>query len=208
MPRGEISLDPQSGAELGREREYPFDGTFHITSDRHYHDPPSAVSARTPDRDTFAAWSPDREGALTTGEFHTTAEGLTAHFRRSADAEDDVDPKRARAANLAFKQVFAAYQGPEESRPIDVFAWYTVAQRLHEKGHAVRWMRDHIMPRCPHCRSACKPGYDGVRCASDPNRHGHVRDDIHELVADIYAKVWGDDIERVTAFDPPEAEDA
>lgn len=205
--RGDISIDPQSGAELAREREYPFDGTFHITSDAHFHDPPSAVSARTPDPDTFAAWSPDREGALTTGEFLSTADALTAHIRRAADSEGEVDPKRDRAANLALKQVFAAYGEPHESRPIDTFTLYAVAQRLHEKGYGVRWLRDHIVPRCPHCRSACKPGYDGVRCASDPNGHGHVRDDIHEKVAAVYEKVWDAEIDRVTAFDPPEADD-
>lgn len=206
--RGDIAIDPQSGAELSSEREYPFDGTFHITSDAHFHDPPSAVSARTPDPDTYAAWSEEREGALTTGELLSTTEALTAHFRRSAHSEDDPNPKRARAANLAFKQVFAAYEGPGASRPIDVFAWYAVAQRLDAKGYDVRWMRDHIIPRCPHCTSSCKPGYDGVRCASAPMDHGHIRDAIHETVAEIYEKVWDGEIERVTAFDPPEARDA
>ena len=200
--RGETAIDPESGAQLSLEREFPFDGSFHRSGEgTYFHNPPEAVSARTPDPDEHAAWDESREGALTTGADTSSPEALTAHFRREADAFDSYELDAIRAASTAFRTVRR-----EAPRALDEFAWYSVAQRLHTKGHHVRWMRDSVLPKCPHCRSACKPSPSGVRCASAPNDHGHVREAIHARVADVYLAAFGEEIDRVTAFDPPEAD--
>lgn len=212
--RGTIAIDPESGARLSRESEYPYDGSFTRDDEgKYFHNPPSAVKAQTPIKDQHADnacsadWNSTREGALTTGELNSKHTALGAYFRRQAEAHGEHDPKVARKAGLAFKQLRSSTDA------IDVFVWYATAQRLHEKGFDVRWMRGSVEPRCPVCLSACKPDYPGFRCASAPSEHRNVDAKIHHRVAEVHEATWGDEEgyekpERVTAFDPPEAADA
>lgn len=199
--QGDVAIDPESGAPLAREREFPFDGSFHRGGGRFYfHDPPSAVSARTPDPDEHTAWDDDREGALTTGEPKSSVDALKSYFKREADAHGAYETDVLAPGLTAFEQLKLHVDA------IDEFVWYAAAERIHRKGAAVPWMVGCVVPKCPHCRSDCKPGKGEVRCASSPNVHGHVRGAIHERVAELYGATWGEEIERLTFMDAPGAD--
>ena len=179
----EAAFDPASGAPLSLEKEYP--GTFR-------------TGARTPEEHADAIWDDSREGALTNGELYSSGNGLIGYFRRVHRKEfADPDPARDRAAATAIRQLKSAKDDAGNligDYVLDCILWYLVAERLATKGHDATWMLHYAIPRCPKCDSELKfrPGVGALEgvCASSPNRHGAVDDDIRERVQSLYQSVF------------------
>lgn len=178
----ECAFDPESGAPLTEDKEYP------MWFDR--------AGVRTV-QDDGLAYTPSREGALTNGELVSSADGLLGYFRRRARAVRDDDPDGALecAAASTIRQLRRASQGDETDHAIgqsalDIEVWFATAERLAQRGHWAAWMFDQAIPRCPHCRSRVKVreavGEAGLVCASAPNRHGRVNEAIAERVRTLY----------------------
>ena len=101
----ECAFDPNSGAPLSRDKEYPewFDRS----------------GVRTV-KDDGLAFDSDREGALTNGELVSSAEGILGYFRRRSRAVrgGDPDPALECAAATAIKQLRRATRDEDEGHSI------------------------------------------------------------------------------------------
>lgn len=191
----EQAFDPESGAPLSEDKEYP---PWYATGVRQVEQDP-VTSTVGPDG--AAQWHGGREGALTNGELESSRRGLLGYFRRVLRKSRDPDPKLEMAAASALRKLKAV-----DSRPIDTTVWWALAERLAQEGHWSAWMFSHVIPRCPRCHSRLKfraavYEMDAI-CATSPNRHGTVNDEIAEAVLELHEAAFDDVPDEPVYFDP------
>lgn len=135
----------------------------------------------------------DGTGELTNGERKSSRVALQQHFERcyrrahdGRDAPDDV----VRAAGTALYQL-------KREDPVDVWAWYALAERLARKGYWATWLLSFVELQCPRCGSRVQieptlTGYEKVRCASrcgtDSSSERSVA--IAERILELYASAF------------------
>lgn len=186
------AFDPDSGAPLAAEKEFPPGVRAGRDQGRRLvENHPLAVTSD---------WG-EREGSMTNGELCSSGDGLLGYFRRVHRKVRTPNPALDRAAAAAIRQVRRTDAG---RRAADTFVWYVVAERLAQRGYWSAWMLDHCIPRCPYCRSMLKfrPAVgklEGV-CARNAHRHGAVDEAIRERIHELYAAAFGELLDD--GFDP------
>ncbi len=161
-----------------------------LSDDQHY---PTPLNAPT-------RASIDGTGELTNGERKSSRVALQQYFERcyrrahaGRNPPDDV----VRAAGTALYQL-------KREDPLDVWAWYALAERLARTGYWSTWLLSFVDLQCPRCGSRVQiepsvTGYEHIRCASrcgaDSSSERSL--EIADRILDLYASAF-DPIDRLT----------
>lgn len=179
---GTIRFDPETGAPLSEDKEYP------------PYERGGRSGVRSPQRHPDSPWTPGRDAALTNGELESSGQGLLGYFERVHRQIRDPKPELDRAAALGVKRIKADHDGIYDS-----MAWLVLAEYLCRRGYWVTWMLDYFTPRCPDCASSLKfkQGVDPIGYCASSADHGDVDDRIRDLVVEHYNETFAEHVGRI-----------
>ncbi|GAA0200078.1 hypothetical protein GCM10009000_012670 [Halobacterium noricense] len=126
------------------------------------------------------------------------------YFRRCHGSRGETDSKLYSKVALALNRLKRTTNGHDEW---DMYVWFALAERLDWFGFDVRWMNDHIEPRCPQCAGRLK--YErlesgrlialcGTNCTND--RRDRLAE-IRETVLSLYVRTYAIDSSEAPSAD-------